>query len=124
MFDFTPKHDYLVGIDSDGCAFDTMELKHKECFIPNIINYWGLQGVSKYAREAAEFVNLYSKSRGINRFPALVEALEWTQQAAGGQGPRHPGRHSPVAAGLDEARDEAGQSGVGEGGAEDGRPAT
>jgi len=80
MFDFTPKHDYLVGIDSDGCAFDTMELKHKECFIPNIINFWGLQGVSKYAREAAEFVNLYSKSRGINRFPALVEALRWTNK--------------------------------------------
>jgi phosphoglycolate phosphatase-like HAD superfamily hydrolase len=80
MIDFTPKHDYLVGIDSDGCAFDTMELKHKECFIPNIINHWGLQGVSKYAREAAEFVNLYSKSRGINRFPALVEALDWTNK--------------------------------------------
>jgi phosphoglycolate phosphatase-like HAD superfamily hydrolase len=77
MIDFTPKHKFLVGIDSDGCAFDTMELKHKECFIPNIINYYGLQGVSKYAREAAEFVNLYSKSRGINRFPALVEAIEW-----------------------------------------------
>jgi phosphoglycolate phosphatase-like HAD superfamily hydrolase len=80
MFDITPKHEYLVGIDSDGCAFDTMELKHKECFIPAIINYMELQGVSKYAREAAEFVNLYSKSRGINRFPALVEALEWLQK--------------------------------------------
>ena len=79
-FEFTRKHDYLVGIDSDGCAFDTMELKHKECFIPNIINYWELQGVSKYAREAAEFVNLYSKSRGINRFPALIEVLEWLQK--------------------------------------------
>jgi phosphoglycolate phosphatase-like HAD superfamily hydrolase len=77
MLDLTPKHDYLVGIDSDGCAFDTMELKHKECFIPNIINYMELQGVSKYAREAAEFVNLYSRSRGINRFPALVETLQW-----------------------------------------------
>ena len=80
MSDFTAQHDYLVGIDSDGCAFDTMELKHKECFIPNTINYWELQGVSKYAREAAEFVNLYSKSRGINRFPALVEVLEWLQR--------------------------------------------
>jgi phosphoglycolate phosphatase-like HAD superfamily hydrolase len=80
MFDFTPKHDFLVGIDSDGCAFDTMELKHKECFIPAIINHYGLQGVSKYAREAAEFVNLYSKSRGINRFPALIETLEWLQK--------------------------------------------
>lgn len=80
MLDFKAKNKYLVGIDSDGCAFDTMELKHKECFIPNIINHFELQGISKYAREAAEFVNLYSKSRGINRFPALVEALEWLQR--------------------------------------------
>lgn len=80
MFDYTPQHAFLVGIDSDGCAFDSMEVKHKECFIPNTINYYNLQGVSKYAREAAEFVNLYSKSRGINRFPALIETLEWLQQ--------------------------------------------
>ena len=77
MFSITPKHDFLVGIDSDGCVFDSMELKHKECFVPNFINHYELQGVSKFAREAAEFVNLYSKSRGINRFPALVETLEW-----------------------------------------------
>jgi phosphoglycolate phosphatase-like HAD superfamily hydrolase len=67
-----PKHEFFIGIDSDGCAFDTMEIKHKECFIPNIIKYWGLQPVSKYGRAAAEFVNLYSKWRGINRFPALT----------------------------------------------------
>lgn len=80
MIDITPTKAFLVGIDSDGCAFDTMELKHKECFIPNIINYYGLQAISKYARQAAEFVNLYSKSRGINRFPALIETLEWLQK--------------------------------------------
>lgn len=80
MYEITPKHEYLVGIDSDGCVFDTMELKHKECFIPNIIKYYKLQSVSKYARQAAEFVNLYSKSRGVNRFPALVEALQWLQK--------------------------------------------
>jgi phosphoglycolate phosphatase-like HAD superfamily hydrolase len=74
--DFSPRLPFFVGIDSDGCAFDTMELKHKECFIPNIINSYELQGVSKYAREVAEFVNLYSKSRGINRFPGLVLTLE------------------------------------------------
>jgi phosphoglycolate phosphatase-like HAD superfamily hydrolase len=71
------RHEFLVGVDSDGCAFDTMEIKHKECFIPHFIEHYGLQGVSKYAREAFEFVNLYSKSRGVNRFPALIEALEW-----------------------------------------------
>ena len=70
------EHDFLVGIDSDGCAFDTMEIKHKECFIPNIIKYWDLQPVSKYAREAGEFVNLYSKWRGINRFPALLMVFD------------------------------------------------
>jgi phosphoglycolate phosphatase-like HAD superfamily hydrolase len=80
MFSIAPQHDFLVGIDSDGCVFDSMELKHKECFIPNFINHYELQGVSKYAREAAEFVNLYSKSRGINRFPALVEQLDWLRR--------------------------------------------
>ena len=74
-----PKHAFLVAIDSDGCAFDTMEIKHKECFIPNIINYWHLQSVSKYARAAAEFVNLYSKWRGINRFPALLMVFDLLQ---------------------------------------------
>lgn len=73
---FKPQHAYFVGIDSDGCVFDTMEIKHKECFIPNIIQYWELQAISKYARAAAEFVNLYSKWRGINRFPALIKTFE------------------------------------------------
>ena len=76
LIDFKKEKDFLVGIDSDGCAFDTMEIKHKECFIPNIINEWDLQAVSKYAREAAEFVNLYSKWRGINRFPALIDVID------------------------------------------------
>jgi len=68
----TPQFDFFVGIDSDGCVFDSMEVKHKECFIPNIIKYWDLQPVSRFAREAAEFVNLYSRWRGVNRFPGLV----------------------------------------------------
>lgn len=73
---FQQTQDFFVGIDSDGCAFDSMEVKQKECFIPNIIQYFGLAAVSKYAREAAEFVNLYSKWRGINRFPALTMTLD------------------------------------------------
>ena len=77
---FQRKHEFLVGIDSDGCAFDTMEVKHKECFIPNTIKYFDLQAVSKFAREAAEFVNLYSKWRGINRFPALTMTMELLEQ--------------------------------------------
>lgn len=76
LAELAPQHSFFVGIDSDGCAFDTMEIKHKECFIPNTIKHWGLQPVSKYAREAAEFVNLYSRWRGINRWPALVMVFD------------------------------------------------
>jgi phosphoglycolate phosphatase-like HAD superfamily hydrolase len=73
---FPKRSEFFVGIDSDGCAFDTMEVKHKECFIPNIVKFYHLAAISKYAREAAEFVNLYSKWRGINRFPALVMTFD------------------------------------------------
>ncbi len=76
LVDLQPQHPFFIGIDSDGCAFDTMEIKQKECFCPNTVNIWGLQAVSKYAREAVEFVNLYSRWRGINRWPALVMVFD------------------------------------------------
>jgi phosphoglycolate phosphatase-like HAD superfamily hydrolase len=82
LVELEPRHRFFIGIDSDGCAFDTMEVKHKECFIPNIIKHWGLQPVSKYAREAAEFVNLYSRWRGINRWPALVMVFDLLRERA------------------------------------------
>ena len=73
--DLKRKKDFLICIDSDGCLLDNMELKHKECFCPAFINCWNLQAGSRYAREVWEFVNLYSSTRGTNRFPALVRAL-------------------------------------------------
>ncbi len=74
--DLQPTKEFFIGIDSDGCVFDTMEIKQKECFCPNVIKYFELQKISKYARETWEFVNLYSKSRGINRFLAFLEAIQ------------------------------------------------
>ncbi len=75
-----PEKDFFIGIDSDGCAFDTMEIKHKECFCPAFINHFDLQAVSKYARETWEFVNLYSRTRGTNRFKALKKTLELLEE--------------------------------------------
>ena len=69
--DLPKKHEYFIGIDSDGCVFDSMEIKHKECFCPAFIKHFGLQSASKYAREAWDFVNLYSVHRGCNRFVAI-----------------------------------------------------
>ena len=74
--DLVPKKEFFVGIDSDGCAFDTMEIKHKECFCPNTIMHWNLQVVSKYARDAWDFANLYSKTRGANRFLTLIQIMD------------------------------------------------
>lgn len=76
---FTPKHDYLVCIDSDGCAFDTMEIKHKECFCPAAINGWDMQCVSSLAREVWEFVNLYSTTRGCSRFNAILKVIDYLE---------------------------------------------
>ena len=35
---FRQTREFFIGIDSDGCAFDSMEVKHKECFIPEFVN--------------------------------------------------------------------------------------
>ena len=80
MIEFKPKKDFFVGIDSDGCVFDAMEIKHKECFIPNTINAWRLQTVSRYAREVHEFVNLYSKWRGLNRWKNIVRTMDMLRE--------------------------------------------
>ncbi len=65
--DFQPKHEFFVGIDSDGCAFDTMGIKQRECFCPWTIGYFGLQPVAQAARECKDFSDLFSKTRGANR---------------------------------------------------------
>jgi len=74
--DLRPEKVFFIGIDSDGCVFDSMEPKHKECFCPAFINNYNLQSVSKYAREVWDFVNLYSQDRGCNRFHAVIKALD------------------------------------------------
>jgi phosphoglycolate phosphatase-like HAD superfamily hydrolase len=91
LAEMEPRYEFFIGIDSDGCAFDTMEIKQKECFCPNTVKHWGLQPVSKYAREAAEFVNLYSKWRGINRWPALVMVFDLLRER-----PEVQARHAAI----------------------------
>lgn len=78
--DFTKEHDFFIGLDSDGCVFDSMEIKHKECFTPAFIKHWKLQAAAKYARQAWEFANLYSVARGMNRFPVLLRTLRLIQE--------------------------------------------
>lgn len=76
LVDFVPTTSFFVGIDSDGCAMDAMDIKHQECFTPAYIRYWDLQPISTLARETALFVNLGSVTRGLNRWLALRQVLD------------------------------------------------
>jgi phosphoglycolate phosphatase-like HAD superfamily hydrolase len=67
---------FLVCVDSDGCAMDTMNVKHKKCFAPKAIEVWGLQEIETRFLVVWDMVNLYSKTRGINRFKGLVKTFE------------------------------------------------
>lgn len=76
LVDFVPTKKYFVGIDSDGCAMDAMDIKHQECFTPSYIKHWDLQPISTLARQTALFVNLGSVTRGLNRWLALKQLLD------------------------------------------------
>lgn len=74
--DFIPSHGYFIGIDSDGCVFDSMEVKQKQFFIPNALKYFDLHSIEKALSETWEFVNLYSINRGGNRFISIIKVFE------------------------------------------------
>jgi phosphoglycolate phosphatase-like HAD superfamily hydrolase len=72
---FTPRHEFLIAIDSDGTAFDTMAIKHRECMRPAMIECFGLEPVAQAARECMDFAGLFSKTRGANRHKTLTRIL-------------------------------------------------
>jgi phosphoglycolate phosphatase-like HAD superfamily hydrolase len=73
--EFKPTKKFFVGIDSDGCAFDTMGIKQRECFCPWMIGCFGLGPVAQAARECKEFADLFSKTRGANRHKTIKRIL-------------------------------------------------
>jgi phosphoglycolate phosphatase-like HAD superfamily hydrolase len=73
--EFKPSYDFFVGVDSDGCVFDTMGIKQRECFCPPMIGHFGLQAVAQAARECKDFADLFSKTRGGNRHITLKRIL-------------------------------------------------
>ncbi|MBN2019025.1 MAG: HAD family hydrolase [Sedimentisphaerales bacterium] len=66
---------FFIGIDSDGCVFDTMGIKQRECFCPWTVACFGLQPVAEAARECRVFADLFSKTRGANRHKTLKRIL-------------------------------------------------
>ena len=75
-FSFNSRHDFLICVDSDGCVFDTMEVKQHGHFHPLIISHWGLESLRTEVCAMADYVNLHSPLRGSNRFVALHRTFE------------------------------------------------
>ena len=77
VFDsFERKHDYLICVDSDGCVMDTMNCKHFHCFGPCMVTEWGLEEWETEILDRWNVINLFSMTRGINRFKGLAMALK------------------------------------------------
>ena len=72
---FEKKREFLVCVDSDGCAMDTMDIKHIRCFGPCMVDEWSLEKWESAILSRWNEINLYTLTRGINRFKALFTAL-------------------------------------------------
>ena len=55
---------------------DTMEVKHRNCFAPEMIKTWNLEENEEYILNLWYDLNLYTKTRGINRFKGLAETFK------------------------------------------------
>lgn len=73
--EFQKTKDFLICVDSDGCAMDTMDVKHFQCFGPCMVEEWSLEPWAEPILERWNEVNLYTMTRGINRFKGLALAL-------------------------------------------------
>ena len=75
-----PEKDYFVGIDSDGTVFNSMELKHKDCFIGSLIRIFDLAPITHEIHIVWNYVNIYSINRGTNRFKALLLTFNYLRE--------------------------------------------
>ncbi len=76
LTDYQKHKEYLVCVDSDGCAMDTMDIKHILCFGPCMVAEWQLEKWETAILDRWNEINLYSMTRGINRFKGLAMALQ------------------------------------------------
>ena len=75
LAEYEKKKEYLICVDSDGCAMDTMDIKHFRCFGPCMVEEWSLFEWENEILHRWNEINLYTMTRGINRFKGLAIAL-------------------------------------------------
>ncbi len=69
--------DTFVGLDSDGCIVDTMASKQHQFLQPLLVKAFHLEPLAEVYYQCADFVNLYSATRGITRFRAICLNLQY-----------------------------------------------
>ncbi len=74
--DFKKNKKYLLCVDSDGCAMDTMNIKHIRCFGPCFADEWGITENRVEVLKRWNNINLFEITRGINRFKGLAKILK------------------------------------------------
>lgn len=77
-FIFMKKEKYVFCVDSDGCAMDTMTYKHQLFFGPLAADVFDVEEREAFLKEWDK-INLYSKTRGVNRYVGLVMGLEFAK---------------------------------------------
>lgn len=75
LAEFEKKKEILICVDSDGCAMDTMDIKHIRCFGPCMVEEWSLHHWEIPILKRWNEMNLYTMTRGINRFKGLAKML-------------------------------------------------
>jgi phosphoglycolate phosphatase-like HAD superfamily hydrolase len=76
FINYVKRKEYLVCVDSDGCAIDSMDIKHFRSFGPCMIDEWDLHEWKDAILKRWNDINLYTLTRGINRFKGLLMALK------------------------------------------------
>lgn len=75
IVEYKKEKEFLICVDSDGCAMDTMDCKHIHCFGPCMVDEWELGEWKDAILKRWNDINLYTITRGINRFKGLAMAL-------------------------------------------------
>lgn len=80
---FIPVKKFLICMDSDGSVMDTMNRKHKKCFGPCLNEIWDIEGMQQEILGRWEQLNLYSGTRGVNRYISLCMLLREIDRGGG-----------------------------------------
>ncbi|OON99714.1 MAG: hypothetical protein ATN35_11265 [Epulopiscium sp. Nele67-Bin004] len=95
LSNFVKTKNFLVCIDSDGCAIDSMTIKHEQIFGPVVLDFFEVNSNKDTFLNRWNEINLNSTHRGVNRFVGLAmilgelgdnidglsDYINWTQSA-------------------------------------------